>query len=117
MAQQVNTILVDFEDGARADETVDLGLDGRQYEVDLSRADAEGLRQSSIPSRPHDMHHDPEFAPVLTAAGPNGPIGCAFVPPRRPADLGQVGRPAVPESGVVAERGTPVLLQHADGRP
>ncbi|MEK6441490.1 Lsr2 dimerization domain-containing protein [Pseudonocardia sp. T1-2H] len=85
MAQQVNTILVDFEDGARADETVDFGLDGRQYEVDLSRADAEGLRQSSIPSRPHD--------------------------------LGQVGRLDVPESGVVTERGTPVLLQHADGHP
>jgi hypothetical protein len=63
------------------------------------------------------MQHDPEFAPVLTAAGPNGPIGRAFVPPRHPADLGQVGRLDVPESGVVAERGTPVLLQHADGHP
>jgi hypothetical protein len=44
MAQQVNTMLVDDKDGGRADETVAFSLDGRQYEIDLSRANAESLR-------------------------------------------------------------------------
>jgi hypothetical protein len=44
MAQQVNTMLIDDKDGSRADETVAFGLDGRQYEIDLSRANAESLR-------------------------------------------------------------------------
>jgi hypothetical protein len=44
MAQQVNTMLVDDKDDGRADETVAFGLDGRQYEIGLSRANAESLR-------------------------------------------------------------------------
>jgi hypothetical protein len=44
MALQVDTMLVDDKDGGPAEETVAFGLDGRQYEIDLSRANAEGLR-------------------------------------------------------------------------
>jgi hypothetical protein len=44
MAQQVNTMLVDDKDGGLADETVAFGVGGKQYEIDLSRANAEGLR-------------------------------------------------------------------------
>jgi hypothetical protein len=44
MAQQVSTMLVDDKDGGPADETVAFGLDGRQYEIDLSHANAESLR-------------------------------------------------------------------------
>ena len=38
-------------------------------------------------ARLYDMQHEPEFARVLTAEGPNGPVGRAFVAPRSAADL------------------------------
>lgn len=44
MAQQI--ILVDDLDEGQADETVTFGLDGVSYEIDLSRAHADQLRES-----------------------------------------------------------------------
>jgi hypothetical protein len=44
MAQQVTVSLVDDLSGTKADETVVFGLDGRIYEIDLSTANAEKLR-------------------------------------------------------------------------
>lgn len=44
MAQKVNVILVDDLDEGEADETVTFGLDGVQYEIDLSTANATELR-------------------------------------------------------------------------
>jgi hypothetical protein len=44
MAQRVNVVLVDDLDGKDADETVTFGLDGVDYEVDLSEANAAELR-------------------------------------------------------------------------
>jgi hypothetical protein len=44
MAQQVTVSLVDDLSGAQADETVAFGLDGKFYEIDLSTANAERLR-------------------------------------------------------------------------
>lgn len=44
MAQKVKIILIDDLDGGEADETVRFGLDGTQYEIDLSSAHAEELR-------------------------------------------------------------------------
>ncbi|MGH3434949.1 MAG: histone-like nucleoid-structuring protein Lsr2 [Sciscionella sp.] len=44
MAQQVTVTLVDDLDGSEADETVDFGLDGAQYQIDLSGDNAERLR-------------------------------------------------------------------------
>jgi len=44
MAQRVNVILVDDLDGADADETVTFGIDGVNYEIDLTKAHAEELR-------------------------------------------------------------------------
>lgn len=44
MAQQVTTELVDDLDGTVAAETVDFGLDGVAYEIDLSTANADRLR-------------------------------------------------------------------------
>ena len=44
MAQQVTVTLVDDLDGAEADETVEFGLDGAQYQIDLSEDNAERLR-------------------------------------------------------------------------
>ena len=44
MAQKVNIILVDDLDGGSADETVRFGLDGAQFEIDLSADNAKNLR-------------------------------------------------------------------------
>ena len=45
MAQKVNVILVDDIDGSDAVETVSLGLDGTQYEIDLNSGHARELRE------------------------------------------------------------------------
>ncbi|MFI1192787.1 Lsr2 family protein [Micromonospora sp. NPDC020750] len=44
MAKQIIHKLVDDLDGGDADETVKFALDGVQYEIDLSKANAEKLR-------------------------------------------------------------------------
>ena len=44
MAQKVKIILIDDIDGGEADETVRFGLDGVQYEIDLSETHASELR-------------------------------------------------------------------------
>jgi hypothetical protein len=46
MAQKVQVVLVDDLDGGPADETVTFGLDGNAYEIDLSQANADRLRES-----------------------------------------------------------------------
>jgi hypothetical protein len=46
MAQKVQVLLVDDTDGGKADETVQFGLDGVSYEVDLSAKNAAKLRDS-----------------------------------------------------------------------
>ena len=45
MAQKVETWLVDDLDGSEAAETVRFGLEGRQYEIDLSQHNAARLRE------------------------------------------------------------------------
>lgn len=49
MAQKVKIILIDDLDGGEADETVRFGLDGTQYEMDLSSAHADELRKMLAP--------------------------------------------------------------------
>lgn len=44
MAQRVQVILEDDYDGGAADETVTFGLDGAEYEIDLSSENAAKLR-------------------------------------------------------------------------
>ena len=46
VAKHVNVMLVDDLDGSAAQETVSFGLDGRQYDVDLSAAHAAQLRDA-----------------------------------------------------------------------
>ena len=46
MAQRVSIELVDDVDGSPADETVSFALDGTAYELDLSAANATGLREA-----------------------------------------------------------------------
>lgn len=49
MAQKVKIILVDDLDGGTAEETVRFGLDGANYEMDLSTENAEQLRDALKP--------------------------------------------------------------------
>ena len=44
MAQKVQTFLIDDLDGSDAEGTVRFGLDGEQYEIDLSNEHAKELR-------------------------------------------------------------------------
>ncbi|MCU1688677.1 MAG: hypothetical protein JWN61_2699 [Pseudonocardiales bacterium] len=46
MAQKVQVLLLDDLDGSEADQTVRFGLDGSSYEIDLSDANAESLRDA-----------------------------------------------------------------------
>ena len=49
MAQKVHVVMVDDLDGSGADETVTFALDGTTYEMDLSSANAAGLREALAP--------------------------------------------------------------------
>lgn len=49
MAQKIQTLLVDDLDGGQADDTVRFGLDGIDYEIDLSVKHAEALRKALAP--------------------------------------------------------------------
>ncbi len=49
MAQRVQVVLTDDVDGGVAEETVAFGLDGFGYEIDLSRSNAEKLRDALAP--------------------------------------------------------------------
>lgn len=44
MAQKINVLLVDDIDGSGADETIQFGLDGTHYEIDLNSDHAQELR-------------------------------------------------------------------------
>lgn len=46
MAQKVTVSLVDDMDGTEAEETVEFGLDGATYQIDLSSGNAEQLRDA-----------------------------------------------------------------------
>jgi len=49
VAQQTTITLIDDIDGSEADEQVEFAVDGRAYEIDLSAANAERLRESLAP--------------------------------------------------------------------
>lgn len=46
MAQKVQIILEDDLDGSPADETIQFGLDGKNYEIDLNKSHAKKLREA-----------------------------------------------------------------------
>ncbi len=46
MAQKVTVSLIDDLDGDKADETVEFGVDGKNYEIDLSSSNASKLRDA-----------------------------------------------------------------------
>jgi len=49
VAQKVQVVLTDDLDGGEADESVQFALDGVSYEIDLSEANAEALREALAP--------------------------------------------------------------------
>lgn len=53
MAQQTTVTLTDDLDGGRAAETVSFGLDGRVYEIDLSKKNAAAFRRKLAPFLEH----------------------------------------------------------------
>ena len=46
MAQRIQTLLIDDLDGGEAADTVRFGLDGTEYEIDLSAAHSDELRKA-----------------------------------------------------------------------
>ncbi len=76
MAQIQEIRLVDDLDGNEADETVEFGIDGKTYEIDLSKVNADKLRE-----------HLAEF--VGSARRLSGGRG------RRPAAAGPARRPSI----------------------
>jgi hypothetical protein len=53
MAQKIHVELVDDIDQSPASETVSFGLDGVQYQIDLSEANATALREALAPYLGH----------------------------------------------------------------
>ncbi len=49
MAQKIQTLFIDDLDGSEAEGTVRFGLDGTEYEIDLSAAHRESLHQALEP--------------------------------------------------------------------
>lgn len=49
MAKQTTVTLIDDLDGGKAEETIRFGLDGNQYEIDLSKKNAAALRKAIAP--------------------------------------------------------------------
>jgi Lsr2 len=49
MAQKVQTLLIDDLDGKEAEDTVRFGLDGAEYEIDLSAKHSEAMRKALEP--------------------------------------------------------------------
>lgn len=53
MAQKIQTLFVDDIDGSEAEGTVRFGLDGAEYEIDLSVAHSEELHKALAPYVTH----------------------------------------------------------------
>jgi Lsr2 len=49
VAQKIQTVFVDDLDGSEAEGTVRFGLDGSEYEIDLSADHAQALREALAP--------------------------------------------------------------------
>jgi hypothetical protein len=100
MAKQIITLLTDDLDGGDADRTIEFGLDGMNYTIDLSEKNAGKLRKA--------------LEPYLTAAskvgrtGGNGRIASrtAAAPSRANRDQNQAIREWATKNGYeVSERG------------
>jgi Lsr2 len=77
MAQRIQTLFIDDIDGGAADGTVRFGLDGTNYEIDLSDAHTDELRQAlgkyiehgrKIGGGPRRAPRDRRTAPIVDTA-------------------------------------------------
>ncbi|MDA0567535.1 Lsr2 family protein [Streptomonospora sp. S1-112] len=75
MSRKVEVLLVDDLDGGPAEESVEFGLDGRSYQIDLSSANAKKLRET--------------LSPYLDSARKTSQGGRPGRPRRKTADSGQ----------------------------
>ena len=73
MAQKVNIILVDDIDGREADETVVFAIDGNEYAIDLTDANASRLREALAPYVAHARRHSSGGKRRGRAAAAGGP--------------------------------------------
>ncbi|GLY99862.1 Lsr2 family protein [Actinoplanes sp. NBRC 103695] len=101
MAKQVITLLTDDLDGGEADRTVEFGLDGVNYTIDLSEKNAGKLRKVLDPYL--------EKATRVGRGAPSGRIGsrtAAAQPSRSSRDQNQAIREWAKKNGhEVSERG------------
>lgn len=100
MAKQIITVLTDDLDGGAADRTIEFGLDGVNYTIDLSEKNAGKLRKAL----------DPYLAVAVRAGrtGTNGRIAsrAAAAPSRANRDQNQAIREWAGKNGYeVSERG------------
>jgi hypothetical protein len=77
LARQTTVEFVDDIDGGRAEETVQFGLDGKEYEIDLSGRNAARLRKIILPyvdvaRRSAQATVRPASAPAAAVAAPIG---------------------------------------------
>src|SRR3954447_8850353 len=74
MAKQVITLLTDDLDGGEADRTVEFGLDGVNYTIDLSEKNAGKLRKALDPylGAATRVGRSPVTSPVRRAAAASG---------------------------------------------
>ncbi|TCP56720.1 Lsr2 protein [Tamaricihabitans halophyticus] len=74
MAQKVTVSLVDDLDGSEAEETVEFGLDGATYQIDLSSDNADQLRETLAEYIEHARRSGgrkrPSGRPVAKAGAP-----------------------------------------------
>jgi Lsr2 len=70
MAQQIAVALEDDLDGGPADQTVRFGLDGAEYEIDLSTRNATAFREKLAPfiERARKSRRGPGSRPVRSAS-------------------------------------------------
>jgi Lsr2 len=70
MAQKITVVLEDDLDGGPADQTVRFGLDGAEYEIDLSTRNAAVFREKLAPftERARKASRGPRSRPVRSAS-------------------------------------------------
>lgn len=92
MAQKVSIVLIDDIDGGDADETVSFSLDGTSYEIDLSSANAAGLREALAPYVGHARKTGGRRTAAKKASGTNTAEVRAWARSNGWPDLGDRGR-------------------------
>lgn len=77
MAQKIHVELVDDIDGSPAAETVTFGLDGVQYQIDLSESNATSLREALAPYVGHGRRAGGGSGGRRRSGGSSGSSGSA----------------------------------------